>query len=252
MAADKTSKRKRKTSTEAASGEPEEVGLRQQKDPRSERRYEPKPSVAGLVTIAGAAVGALLAGAGTYAQWFRGDALGPFKLAPYLLAAGAALMIAVAVFGSMGAKPVRVGDAGVAVEKDASEIERIPWYEVSRVALTTNALAVHSSGTFITIPRAAHAQAVARIVAEAKQRVPNVAEDLKSAGLERLDDSIGQVVTLEPPQAAGQRCKSSDKIIAFERDARFCGRCGEIYHKDSAPRRCLTCDAALRAAGSKS
>jgi hypothetical protein len=55
------------------------------------------------------------------------------------------------------------------------------------------------------------------------------------------------VVPLEPPQAAGQRCKASDKLIAFEKDARVCGRCGEVYHKEGVPSACLTCGAKLRA-----
>ena len=54
-----------------------------------------------------------------------------------------------------------------------------------------------------------------------------------------------QPVTLEPAQVAGQKCKASGKLIAFEKDARLCGRCGEIYHKDSVPKRCEVCDARL-------
>ena len=61
-----------------------------------------------------------------------------------------------------------------------------------------------------------------------------------------LDGDAGEKLTLEPPQVAGQHCKQSDKLIAFEKDGRLCGRCGEVYHKDSVPQRCLTCDAALK------
>jgi hypothetical protein len=197
----------------------------------------------------GAGLGALLAGAGTYAQWFRAEELGPHKLAPYLLAAGAALMIAVALFGHLGAKPIRVGDAGVAVEKDQGEIDRIPWHRVTRLALTPSALTVHASGTLISIPLRSQPQAAARAITEAKARLPELAADLKSTGVEPLDESAGEVMTLEAPQAAGQRCKASDKLIAFEKDARFCGRCGEIYHKDTVPKRCQTCTAVLKAGG---
>jgi hypothetical protein len=55
------------------------------------------------------------------------------------------------------------------------------------------------------------------------------------------------VIDLEPPQVAGLRCKATDRPITFERDARLCGRCGEVYHKDGAPKRCLTCEAQLLA-----
>ena len=50
----------------------------------------------------------------------------------------------------------------------------------------------------------------------------------------------------ERAQLAGARCKASDELIAFEKDARLCGRCGEVYHKSHVPDRCLTCDAALK------
>ncbi|MEZ4310170.1 MAG: hypothetical protein R3F14_19180 [Polyangiaceae bacterium] len=56
------------------------------------------------------------------------------------------------------------------------------------------------------------------------------------AGKERLD----------PPRIAGRACKASGQTIAFEKDARLCGRCGELYHKKSVPERCLTCEARLR------
>jgi hypothetical protein len=51
---------------------------------------------------------------------------------------------------------------------------------------------------------------------------------------------------LEPPQIAGQSCKATGKVISFEKDARLCGQCGELYHKSGVPDRCLTCDARLR------
>jgi hypothetical protein len=70
--------------------------------------------------------------------------------------------------------------------------------------------------------------------------------DIKEDALAAPDDAAGEVATLEPPQVAGLRCKATDKIIAFEADARLCGRCGEVYHKEGVPARCGTCDAALR------
>jgi hypothetical protein len=215
-------------------------------EPRREWRYEPKPSIGAILTLIGAGLGAALAGAGVYAQWFRPEDLGPHKLGPYLLGAGAALMIAVAFFGQLTAKPIRVGDAGIAVEKDPGELDRIAWNRVTTVTLSQSALTVQAGGTIINIPLSLHPQAAARILAEAKERIPARVEDVSGDKLEKIDESAGELITLEPPQAAGLRCKSSDKLIAFEKDARFCGRCGEIYHKDGVPKRCVTCDAVLR------
>jgi hypothetical protein len=243
MAADKIKKRKR---ADTSSAESPSTVLITRTEPRTERRYEPKASIVSILTLVGAAVGAGLAGAGVYAQWLRPEDVGPHKLAPYLLAAGAALLIAVAFFGQLAVKPIRVGDAGVGIEKDPGEIERIPWNRVIRVTLTPAALTIQASGTLITVPTSAHPQAAARILAEAKDRIPDRVEGASGDQLEKLDDAAGELITLEPPQAAGLRCKNSDKLIAFEKDARFCGRCGEIYHKDGIPKRCVSCEAPLR------
>src|SRR5262249_18428024 len=103
----------------------------------------------------------------------------------------------------------------------------------------------------ISIPRHVHPQAVARALKEARARIPRHMKEVEvkdvAADAEKVDDSVGVVVALEPPQVAGLRCKKSDKLIAFERDARLCGRCGELYHKDGVPVRCVTCNARLKA-----
>ena len=50
---------------------------------------------------------------------------------------------------------------------------------------------------------------------------------------------------VEPLQLAGCRCKSTDRIIAVEKDGRFCAKCGQTYHKEAVPKNCLSCDARL-------
>jgi hypothetical protein len=218
--------------------------LRLRSDPRSERRYEPAATRATVLTLVGMSVGAVLAGAGTWGEWLRGEALGPHKYAPYILAAGALVLLAVSLLGQWAAPAVRVGDAGVAVEKDKNEIERVAWHDVTGIVMTDDMLTFQAAGRSVSIPRRVQPQAAARAVREARARIPAQAEDL-SSDVDPVDDAAGEVVALEPPQVAGLRCKKSDKLIAFERDARLCGRCGELYHKDSVPPRCLTCEARL-------
>jgi hypothetical protein len=138
-----------------------------------------------------------------------------------------------------------VGDSGIAVEKSPAEIERVGWYEVTRVLLSDGVLTFQASGTSASIAVAVHRDAAARALAEARERIPEKVDVEGDIG--PLDRDAGDVIILEPPQVAGLHCKSSDKLIAFEKDARLCGRCGEVYHKDGAPRRCVTCDAKLRA-----
>src|SRR5262249_28873311 len=120
--------------------------LRLRTDPRTERRFSPKPSLVARVSIYVAWAGALLVGAGMYGQWLRAEALGPHKAAPYLLFAGAAVLLAVALFGQRGAQVVRVGDAGVGVEKDSGAVERIAWCEVTQIVVSRDALTIQASG----------------------------------------------------------------------------------------------------------
>jgi hypothetical protein len=252
MAADKSTKRKPKpTKTERS----EEAGpvakatpsanLITKKDARYERRYEPKASSLAIVSVVAMSIGAVAVGAGTYGQWLRAGDLGPHPYAPYLLIAGAILLLGVALFGQSGVKPIRVGDAGVALENEPSEIERIEWRDVSKLILSAGSLTVQASGSSIAVPLDTQGQAAARIVAEAKTRIPKRVEELNAGSLDALDDTLGEVMPLDPPQVAGEHCAASNKLIAFEKDARFCKQCGEVYHKEDVPKRCVTCDARL-------
>jgi hypothetical protein len=242
MAADKSVKSKRKGS--GAGGEA--FFLRQRSEPRSERRFPPRSTPTAVLTLLGGSLAAFAVGAGVFGQWLRGDDLGPHRTAPYLLAAGVALFAAVLLFGQWSARPIRVGDAGVAVEKGAGEMERIAWCDVTRLLFSDGVLTVQAAGTSISISVALYPQAAARALAEARVRIPSRAAALKEAALPAHDGVAGEFLPLDPPQVVGQRCKSSGKQIAFEGDARLCGRCGEVYHKDGAPRRCATCDVLLR------
>jgi hypothetical protein len=245
MAAETTTKRKKKTSGAASAAGGADLALRTQDDPRSERRFEPTASIMAVVSTVAMSIGAVLVGAGTYAQWLRAGDLGPHPAAPFLLAGGAALLIAVALFGQRLAKPLRVGDAGVALEKDPGEIERLEWRDVTRILFSGGVLSLQGAGTTISVPVAVHRAAAARIFSEASRRIPARVEGVDGTSLGTPDSNAGDKTMLEPPQVAGQHCKQSDKLIAFEKDGRLCGRCGEVYHKDSVPQRCLTCDAQL-------
>jgi hypothetical protein len=241
VAPEKTTKKRRR-----ARPDPNATYLRLRTDPREERRFEPKASIGAIGAILAMSIGAVLVGAGTYGQWLRSEALGPHKWAPALLAGGAVLLLAVAIFGGRVTKPIRVGDAGLGIEKEANDIERVPWFEVTSVLLEKDALIVQSSGRRIAVPLRTHGEAAARILAEAQARLPKRVEALEDGGLPRPDDNAGEVLPLEPPQLAGTHCAGTDKLISFERDARLCGRCGEIYHRDGVPEACVSCGARLK------
>jgi hypothetical protein len=139
-----------------------------------------------------------------------------------------------------------VGDAGIGGEKDGGDIERIEWRDVARVLVGGGAVTVESPGTTLTVPFKLHPEAAARILHEARLRVAGKLDEVPTEGLPEYDPRAGEVKTLEEAQVAGAHCKASDRQIAFEKDARLCGKCGEIYHKEAVPPKCLTCDAKLK------
>jgi hypothetical protein len=240
MAVEKSTTKKRKTSKPAA----ESTHLRHMSDPRTERRYEPATSAFAIGTVLVFSLGAVALGAGVYAQWLRGGDSGPHPWSLYFLVTGAVLLLAVALFGQTTARPLRVGDGGVAIEREDA-IERIPWCDVSRLLVSGDAVTVQGDGITISIPRGVHAQAAARVVREAKERIPEKVD--AEASVPAVEGAVEPgPIALEPPQIAGRACKGSGKVVSFEKDARFCGRCGELYHKTSVPDRCLTCDARLK------
>jgi len=55
----------------------------------------------------------------------------------------------------------------------------------------------------------------------------------------------GELLTIDSLQVAGRHCAATDKPIAFERDARLCPNCAQVYHKDHVPKKCVTCNADL-------
>ncbi len=240
--AERSSKRKRAGRTKADS---KESALWTSEQARSERRFEPKAGAAALASVIAMSLGAVAVGAGVYGQWLRDAERGSHPWAVYLLGAGSVVLLGVAVLGQRTPPVIRVGDAGVGREGDGGEITRIAWCDVTRLTLSASALTVESHGRAITVPVDLQGVAAARVLAEARRRIPAKAEDIDPGPLPAVEEGAGELIALEPPQVAGARCHASDKLIAFEKDARVCGRCGAVYHKEHVPNRCTACDASL-------
>jgi hypothetical protein len=233
--------RVRKARGKASAGEG--AALRSTSDPRSERRFEGKSTAAQAIAVLVASLAAVALGAGVHGQWFRGE-LGSHPYAAYLLIVGGVALGAIALAGPRGTPVVRVGDAGVALEREGSDPTRIAWYEVVTIALDEGALTFGSDGATIAIPLASQPEAAAYALSEARRRVPARAAGLKG-DLPSAGDGAGHEIALEPPQVAGLRCRASDQPTTFERDVRLCARCGAVYHRDAVPKRCLACEASL-------
>jgi hypothetical protein len=218
---------------------------------RRERRFDPHASTNPRVVYLVGAVGAILMGAGAWGQFgsmLRDSGPEPLKFAPYILAAGA-LLVGLAIWvGTSGDPSLRVGDAGLAVEK--AGLKRMPWYAVERIEWRDETVRVTGkddggASLAFTASLKSHPQAAAWIVKEARERVPTVVDVPEDATLPDVRASAGESLPLDPPQVVGKHCAASGKVIAYEPDARVCPRCERVYHKSHVPEAC-DCGASLK------
>jgi hypothetical protein len=213
-----------------------------------ERRFTADPTSRSNYQALIGGIGAAALGAGAYATWMH-DA--PMPIAPYLFGGGTLALIVASVIGSADGMPLRVGDAGVAVERGGDQPERLAWYEVDKVSLEgADRVVVEGAQKRIVVPATHHAQAAAWILKEASDRIPKkvTIEDGKREALSRSASQHAELVPIEPLQVTGRRCKASNAIISFERDARTCKTCGEVYDKKHVPAKCITCEHEMTAA----
>lgn len=206
---------------------------------RKERRFAPEPTHGSKLTAIVGMVGATVAGAGVYGQWVREE---PLAYAPYLVAAGFVMLGLALWFSDAGVMPIRVGDAGVAVEK-GNELLRLAWCDIDRIFVEKDRLLVRGEELTLELPIKGHPKAVAWILSEAAHRVPD-ALDVKRSVVDSLPEprsDDGELLTIESLQVAGRHCGECDKVISFERDARLCPTCAQVYHHDHVPKKCVTC-----------
>jgi len=214
------------------------------KKERRERRFEPASTNNPMLVKIIGAIGAAAMGAGAYGQFapgMRAPAGDPIKYAAWILAAGALVLGAAIWMGTSGEPALRVGDGGVGSEKGG--LRRLPWWAIEKIGFVDGAVRVvgtDDGGVAMTIlaSLASQPQAAAWIVKEARTRVPNVVDVPEDVELPEPNKNAGQVLPLEPPQIVGRRCAASNKMIAYEPDARVCPRCERVYHKLHVPEEC--------------
>jgi hypothetical protein len=210
---------------------------------RKERRYVGEPTYASKLAAGTGMLGCLALGAGVYSRWVSEQ---PAAAAPWLLTAGAVILGGALIFGDLGTATIRVGDAGIGIE-NGREVERVAWCDLERVYAERGKLVLKGKEQTFTLTIAAQPKAVARILAEGTRRVPE-AMDVKRDAVDDLPaprEDDGEVLSVESVQVAGRACAASGKVIAFERDARLCPQCCQVYLKDRVPKKCLTCKAEL-------
>jgi hypothetical protein len=220
---------------------------RKKKSPAKKKRHERRFVADAMQSSKGSALlgaaGALALGAGVYAQWIRDPAL-PYGT--YLVAGGAVVLGAAMWFGDVSGVPVRIGDGGVAIER-GSDVIRLLWCDVERIQIVGSNVVISGDGTKLELPVAAHKLAIAWVLKEAAERVPDVLDVKRSAvdGLPETRDADGERIVVKDLQIAGRRCARSDEMITLERDARVCAGCGQVYHHHHVPKTCVTCDRPL-------
>lgn len=211
---------------------------------RLERRFVPEATHTSRFAAGLGMAGSLALGAGVYGQWVQ-ETAAPF--APALVTTGAIALGASLWLGSATTFPVRVGDAGIAIER-GSEMTRLHWCDIEELRLDGGNLVAKATAISLSIPVGAHPKATAYILAEADRRLPKIVklDDGQRKSIPLLGSEPGGTeVPVASDQVAGRRCAATKKIISFERDARLCPNCAEVYHKDNVPKTCLTCDAEL-------
>lgn len=192
-----------------------------------------------IVAIVVGFIGAGSLGAGTYGRWLNPN---PDFPATALLVVGA---LGAAFFAwqlSREGTSVRVGDAGVALEH-GSEVERMLWCDIERVAVEQGDLVLRGAGSSISVSITNHPRAVAWVLKEAAERLPKIIDVTPSFvdQLPKPDASDGVVGPIASLQTTGRRCAKSRKVIRYERDARLCCVCAEVYARDEVPKTCITC-----------
>jgi hypothetical protein len=207
---------------------------------RKERRFSPEQTYSSGAAVGAGMLGALALGAGVWGQWISET---PHGFAPFLFGGGAVVLGAALWFGDAGAVPIRLGDAGIALER-GTELTRLAWCDLETVEVSGKLLIVKGKGASFSIPIAAQPKAAAWILAEGTRRVPDAMNVKKSdlTGLPEPKDLDGEMVAVEGVQVAGRTCAATGKPIAFERDARLCPNCAQVYLKDAVPKQCVTCE----------
>jgi len=216
---------------------------KKKKRERKERRYTGEQTYGSKVAFSVGMLGGLALGAGVYSQWLADQAR---SSAPFLTVGGAVVLAGALVFGDLGTNPVRVGDGGVVLEK-GRDLLRILWCDLESVRAEDGKLVLKSKEQTLVIPILGQPRAVARILAEGTRRVPEAMDVKRSAvsGLPEPSESDAEILTMESLQVAGRHCAASGRPIAFERDARLCPQCCQVYLRDEVPKKCLTCEAEL-------
>jgi hypothetical protein len=208
-----------------------------------ERRLVASSQQLTPVTLGIGGLSALVLGMGAYGRWLSQP---PAEWATAELALGLVGAIYFAWQLSREGVAIRVGDAGVAIER-GSEVVRLLWCDMKRIAVEKDLLVMSGTGPALSISTTTHALAVSWILKEAAERLPSLIDVAPKFvdSLPKPGDKDGLVDHVLSLQTTGRRCAKTRKVIKYERDARLCSVCTQVYLKEEIPDICLTCKHSL-------
>ncbi len=222
---------------------------------RHEQRFTPQPTTNPILAKAVGGVGAAALGAGVWAQFghdWMDNGLPPYAFAVWLIRAGV-IVFGVAVFLGMSRKAaLRVGAGGIGIES-GKQVTRIPWYEIERIVWDPEGQVLSVLGRdetgasqHLEVKPRIHPAALAWIVKEGRARIPDRVDVPDEArGIAEARQGDGEDIVMDAVQVVGKRCAATDRILAYEPDARVCPRCERVYYKLAVPDDCA-CGASLQ------
>ena len=128
-------------------------------------------------------------------------------------------------------------------------MQRLAWCDIRTISVQKRNLLIRGPELTLSIPIGAQPKAIAWILSEGIRRLPDII-DVRPSFVDSLPEprkQDGDLRLVGEVQVTGRRCAASNKLITFERDARLCPNCGQVYHKNHVPETCETCEEPLGA-----
>ena len=216
-------------------------------DEAFEERHFDAESASNPKSVALMYLGATALGAASYVTFFWSAGSESPSYVPYLFALGIVCLALYIFTGQSSVAVVVVGDFGVRFVQADSE-RSLLWPDVERMTLEAEALVIRSPSDTLALSTRLYPTAIHYLLQQGRLRIEKrvEAEDEDIQNLAAANDDVMRVEEAELPQVTSLKCRASGRLLSVEQDARICGRCGALYHRQNVPKRCVACGKKLR------